>query len=288
VVPRTIPSAPRILTPVPGDSSVTVRWNGPASNGGSAVTGYLVRAYRGSTLVKQVNVGAVGSTVITGLPNGSGHWFVVYARNAAGSGPASARSAVVVPAAKPGAPTLGTATPGNASAVVRWSGPANSGGLPVRSYAINVYSGATKVKTLVVSASARAASITGLANGTSYTFTVTASNALGWGTASATGTVAPRTVPGAPTGVTAVADTGSATVSWVAPASDGGSAITGYVVRAYRGNTLVRQVVVADGAATSAVVGGLSSGVAHGFLVYAVNAAGTGPLSARSAPVTPL
>jgi hypothetical protein len=192
VVPRTIPSAPRILTPVPGDSSVTVRWNGPASNGGSAVTGYLVRAYRGSTLVKQVDVGAVGSTVITGLPNGSGHWFVVYARNAAGSGPASARSAAVVPLGRPGAPVLGPLTPGDGSATVQWTAPANTGGATIRSYVVRVYDDqAALVRTLSLGAAARSVAVPRLVNGRAYTVTVTATNAVGGGPASAPGAVTP-------------------------------------------------------------------------------------------------
>jgi hypothetical protein len=97
--------------------------------------------------------------------------------------------------------------------------------------------------------------------------------------------VVPRTVPGAPTGVTAVPDAASATVAWTAPASDGGSAITGYVVRAWSGSTVVRTVTV-TGAATDATVTGLVTGRAYTFTVHAVNAAGTGPLSARSAAVT--
>src|SRR6185436_20541361 len=74
--------------------------------------------------------------------------------------------------------------------------------------------------------------ITGLTNGTLYTFKVTATNAIGTGTPSAasnavTPTPAP-TAPGAPTAVTATAGNAQATVTFVAPASTGGSPITGY------------------------------------------------------------
>ena len=77
--------------------------------------------------------------------------------------------------------------------------------------------------------------VTGLTNGTAYTFTVAAINSVGTGPASAaSNSVTPtdprHTVPGAPTIGTATAGNASATVTWTAPASNGGSAITGYVI----------------------------------------------------------
>ena len=287
VVPRTKPGAPGIGTPTAGAGSATVRWSAPSSIGGATITSYTIRAYKGTTLVKTVTAsGAARAVVVPGLANGSAHTFVVYATNAAGSSPASARSVAVVPRAKPGAPALGAVTPGNGSAVIRWSS-ANDGGSAIRSYVVRVYRGTTVVKTATLAATARAVTVTGLANGVVHTFTVTATNALGAGPASATGTVTPRTVPGAARDVVAVAGDASATVQWTAPASDGGSPVTGFVVRAYQGTTQV-QVVTVAGDASGAVVTGLTNGVAYTFAVTATNAAGSGPASARSAAVTPL
>ena len=68
--------------------------------------------------------------------------------------------------------------------------------------------------------------VTGLTNGTAYSFTVTATNGVGTGTASSvSNSVTPATLPGAPTIGTATAGNAQATVTFTAPASNGGSAI---------------------------------------------------------------
>lgn len=73
------------------------------------------------------------------------------------------------------------ATAGNGAATVSWSAPL-SGGSPITSYTITVSPGGS---TKTVSGSAISAAVTGLTNGTRYTFTVTATNALGDGQPSA-------------------------------------------------------------------------------------------------------
>jgi Fibronectin type III domain len=94
--------------------------------------------------------------------------------------------------------------------------------------------------------------------------------------------------PGAPTNVTAKAQSQSGTVSWTAPSSNGGSSIASYVVRTYygTGTTLVKQVVV-SGTATSTLVSGLANGTTYTFTVQAVNVVGPGPQSTRSNTITP-
>jgi PKD repeat protein len=97
------------------------------------------------------------------------------------------------------------------------------------------------------------------------------------------GTPAPLpNVPGAPTGVTATAGNGQATVTWSAPGSDGGSPITGYTVTASPGGL----TCTTAGALTCTVIG-LTNGNAYTFTVTASNAAGTGASSTASEPVTP-
>ena len=132
--------------------------------------------------------------------------------------------------------------------------------------------------------------VTGLTNGTAYTFTVAAINAVGTGPASAasnsvTPAASTTTVPGAPTIKTVTAGNGSVTVTWAAPASNGGSAITGYVITPYVGGVAKGPVTV--GNVTTDTVTGLTNGTAYTFKVAAINAVGTGAQSAASASVTP-
>src|SRR5205807_1742141 len=150
----------------------------------------------------------------------------------ANSGSANVSVLLSVPAAVPGVPTITGASAGQAQATVTWTAPASDGGRPLTGYTVTVTPGGTTVDADVTgSGPATSALVGGLANGTSYTFTVHAANAVGAGTESAaSNAVVPAAVPGAPAIVNAQAGDRAATITWTAPSSDGGSAITGYTV----------------------------------------------------------
>jgi len=137
--------------------------------------------------------------------------------------------------------------------------------------------------------SASPITVTGLANGTAYTFTVTATNAVGTGPASAASApVTPAaTVPGAPTGVTATAGNAKVTLSWKAPAGNGGSALTGYEVyvgtaSGQESGTPVNGALIT---ATSYAVTGLTDGTTYYFVVKAANAVGLSAASNQASAV---
>ncbi|WP_460455299.1 fibronectin type III domain-containing protein, partial [Arthrobacter bambusae] len=191
----------------------------------------------------------------------------------------------------PAAPAGVAATAGNASAVVSWTAPAN-GGSPITSYAVTPHAGAAALAPVTVTGNppSTTATVTGLTNGTAYTFTVTATNAVGTSPASAASapvTPAAPTAPSPPTGVAATAGNASAVVSWTAPAN-GGSPITSYAVTPSSGGTALAPVTVTGNPpSTTATVTGLTNGTAYTFTVTATNTVGTSPASAASAPVTP-
>lgn len=82
---------------------------------------------------------------------------------------------------RPGAPTIGTATPGDAQASVTFTAPTDLG-IPA---VITSYTATSSPGGFTGSASASPITVAGLTNGTAYTFTVTATNATGTGPASA-------------------------------------------------------------------------------------------------------
>ena len=184
-------------------------------------------------------------------------------------------------AVPPGAPTAVVASTGVRSATVTWTPPASDGGSAITAYTV-LPSPAAPFSNVVISGTS--ATLTGLVNGTPYTFSVAAKNEAGVGPASApSDAIVTPDVPAAPLGVVVVAGDRSATVSWNAPVLDGGAPITGYVV------TMAPAVASAGISIQGAVaiVTGLANGTAYAFRVQATNAVGDGPLSAPSSAVTP-
>ncbi|HEX4304643.1 MAG TPA: DUF4082 domain-containing protein [Solirubrobacterales bacterium] len=187
----------------------------------------------------------------------------------------------------PGTPGSVSATAGLGQATVIWSAP-TTGGEP-SSYKITPFIGGTAQTAVTVPAGSTSKTLTGLAGGTTYTFTVTGVNEAGAGPASSpSNAVTPTspTVPGTPTGVSAKAAPIAANVSWTAPSSDGGSAITSYKVTPYIGG-VAQTPVVAEAGATSLLVEGLTGGTSYTFTVRAVNAVGAGPESSQTGAVVP-
>jgi hypothetical protein len=194
--PATVPAAPAIGPATFGNASATVRWTAPPADGGSAITGYLVRVVDSAgAQVGALRPAAATATslVVTALTNGSGYRFRVAATNAAGTGPDSALSAVVVPATVPGAPVIATAAPGTAggavTATARWNPPASDGGSAVTGYRVRALRMSATGTVLATTTSAvqpgSARQLTMTLQAGNYRFTVQAINKAGPGPRSA-------------------------------------------------------------------------------------------------------
>jgi hypothetical protein len=187
---------------------------------------------------------------------------------------------VVAPEPVTPAPIGVSAVAGNAQAKVSWSAPASSGSAPITGYTVSSTPGGFVCTTT----GAKDCTVSGLVNGTPYSFTVLATTASGEGAPSVlSNTVTPTApVPGAPQGVSAQSGNGQVKVSWSAPTGSGGSTITGYSVTSSPGGFTCTTTGV-----TSCTVSGLVNDTPHTFTVTATTSTGASAPSAPSNTVTP-
>ncbi|QJW35731.1 carboxypeptidase regulatory-like domain-containing protein [Cellulosimicrobium protaetiae] len=194
VTPR--PEAPArvegVATREVGATRATVTWEAPSGNG--AVTGYVVRLYAGDTTtpVRVSHTPAVTELLLSGLAPETEYRVSVAASNAAGTGDESEAASFVTskaPTPAPAPPTAVKAVAGDGRATVTWTAP---GGVPVASYRVVAAPGGHSATTN----GATSAEVTGLSNGTAYTFTVVAVGADGQESPPSTKSAA--VTPGAP------------------------------------------------------------------------------------------
>lgn len=203
-------------------------------------------------------------------------------------------------ATAPGMPNGVTGIGRDGSVTLNWLAGA-SGSQPTISYTVNTFaSGATTPTTTTVSivppatAPPLSATIGGLTNGLSYTFSVLANNSVGSSPVSAlSAAVIPQIaiVASAPLSVSALAGNASALVAWTPPVTDGGSLITSYTVNTASvtfGAAVPPPLLNVPSTSTGTVVNGLTNGAPYTFTVQAINAKGASPVSVASNAVTPL
>ena len=270
--PATVPGSPGSLSAAAGNKQVALSWSAAASNG-SAIQRYEYRRGSGSWTTVSGG-GSARSQTVTGLTNGTSYTFSVRAVNGVGAGTAASASAT--PAGRPGTPGSLSASAGNKQVTLSWSAAAPNGSA-IQRYEYRRGSGSWT--TVSGGGSARSQTVTGLTNGTSYTFSVRAVNGVGAGTA-ASASATPAGRPGSPGGLSASAGNRQVTLSWSAAASNG-SAIQRYEYR--RGLLGSWTTVSGGGSARSQTVTGLTNGTTYLFYVRAVNGKGAGSAASASA-----
>ena len=268
--PARAPSpAQNVVASAYGNQSSTVSWTTPSSNGGSDITLYTVTALPSGASCSTTST----SCVVTGLTNGLTYRFTVVAANAVGQ--SSATSNPVGVGGAPDAPSAVVATASQSTmSDVSWD-PSVATGQSVTGYVVTASPGGAHCATTT----ALACTVSGLINGTPYTFSVVALSSAGTSAPSLpSDPVVPATAPNAPQSVAASSfGPGQSLVHWVVPASDGGSPVAGYVVSASPGGATCLT------SSTSCVVTGLTNGVNYTFSVTATNAAGSSSATSNAA-----
>jgi hypothetical protein len=173
------PSAPTGVVVTPGRKQLGISWPVPA-DGGSPVTSYDVTVTPAGGAPTTTHTGTTGTTFqATGLVNGASYDVTVAATNAVGTGSPSSAASGAPSAVVPGSPTAVTAKASDGGALVTFAAPTDDGDLPVTGYTAIASTGEQ------VSGATSPLAFTGLANGLTRTFTVTATNDKGTGAASA-------------------------------------------------------------------------------------------------------
>jgi predicted phage tail protein len=172
--------------------------------------------------------------------------------------------------------------------VLSWHAPADAGSSAITGYRVTAYVGDTAQKPIIFNSSATTQTLGGLSQGATYTFTVAAINSVGLGQDSAPSpSVLLGGSPGAPTGVSASAGEGQATLNWRAPTETGGNPVTGYRVTPYIAGA-AQPPATFNSLETTETVTGLHDGATYTFTVAAINASGVGAESEPSEAITPI
>jgi hypothetical protein len=179
-----IAAAPGIPTSV----VATNQGSGRAYNNGRASVAFNVNANAGApssfivtptpTTSPSTFTGSSSPITVTGLASSTQYTYTVAATSPYGTSSASSASSGVTATTVPQAPTIGSATKGNAQAEVSFTA-GNTGGSSITGYTVT-----SSPENITATGSSSPITVTGLTNGTAYTFTVTATNANGTSAAS--------------------------------------------------------------------------------------------------------
>lgn len=182
----------------------------------------------------------------------------------------------------PDAPTGLAGTAGDTQVSLTWTAPSYAGGSAITDYVVQYSSdsGSTWLTFADGVSTTASSTVTGLTNGTSYLFKVSAKNSVGTGSAVTSSAVTPSTTPSAVTSLSILyVNTSRADLSWSAPIS---YAISDYVVTVTAPGGGVTEFADGVSTSTSVSVTGLSSSGTNcsgGYTisVRAQNAVGLGP-----------
>ncbi|QJD81944.1 GLUG motif-containing protein [Cohnella herbarum] len=252
------PGAPSLQITNVGNAQATLEWS--AINGS---TSYRIYKRISAGVYDREEATVTSATYrysVTGLVNGTNYNFIVRAVIGVAEG-ADSNEVSATPMTVPGAPTNVMATAGDGQASVAFAAPADDGGSSITSYTVQSSPGGiNKIGT------ASPIVITGLSNGTIYTFTVSATNSKGDGPASETSNAVMHPI-GVPIQQSPIEGDKQVTLKWSAVGEATGYRIYKSTVPGTDG-TLVDSV---SPATLSYTVTGLTNNTSYYFTIRAMN-----------------
>src|SRR2546428_203828 len=273
-----VPPAPQNLHASGGIGNVTLTWQAPSSNGGSAITGYKIYRSTSSGIETYLTTrGNVTSYIDLGVTNGVTYFYKVSALNSIGESLQSNEASAT-------APTNLVATAGNGRIALSWHTASNYGGLPVTNY--KIYKSTSSGTEAYLTTRGNVTSYTDLAvtNGLTYFYKVSALNSVGESPKSNEANATLSTVPTAPQNLQATGGNARVSLSWQAPSSNGGSSITYYKI--YKSTSTCTEVYLTTrGNVTSYTDLAVTNGTAYFYKVSALNSVGESALSDESSTV---
>ena len=275
----TVPSAPQNLVARAGDGYVILTWKAPLEDGGLPITGYKI--YRGTSSGGETYLTTVGNVTTyndTGVTNGRTYYYRVSAVNDVGEGELSVE-VNATPKAVPSAPRNLVARVGDGYVNLTWEAPADDGGFPVTGYKIYRGTSSGNVTNLTMVGNVLTYNDTGVTNGRTYYYRVSAVNDVGEGELSVEVNATPLGVPSAPQNLVARAGDGYVNLTWEAPDDNGGLPIVGYKI--YRGTSPGNETFLTMVGSETTYYNNtrLTNGQRYYYRVSAMNGVGEGELS---------
>jgi hypothetical protein len=265
-------------------TSATLTWTAP-DNGGTAITGYLVRASSdnfATTAAQFITTGTGTGHTLTGLSGSTTYKFRVFAKNAVSTAnsaygaksnePTATTSATVT------APTQSVITPtvnSDSSISLAWTASTDNGAGGTINYSLFQKSGTGSYARIFGPSTTRTFTSTGLSAATTYTYLVESTNSA-FTTSSVpvnATTQAAKTVPGVPAPTTGTITGTSVVLNWAAVSDGNDAPVTYYIERenTFNGGTYTQLATTTSLTYTAT---GLASNTSHRFRIRAGNATG--------------
>lgn len=273
-IPYQPSSAVLNLASDPSNNSVLLHWDAPSNTGGFPVATYAIYLATSSGNTLLINLpGNATSYHITGLTNGNSYTYsvvpITYNPVLDQHINGDSSSVTTKPYTFAGPPQNLVATPADASMILTWSAPSNTGGYPISIYVINTYDLSNTL--LFTESSLTPYTQYGLTNGTSYNFQIVSqtlntelNQTITGGSISVIST--PFTQSQAVQNLIASPSDGAVTLSWDPPLENGGNAVDHYNV--YIDGATV-PISIPPGSRTYAHTG-LTNGQLHTYRVVPV------------------